>query len=223
MAAVRNVIKGGIDRGRRCGQRAGFGSFRGCISRYADYAEIGGPSKIEVVSLVTGSTRTWTAAPQDLSSLSWAGDSTLAFTCGAQGPGVCLLNTTGPGGRIDTSHPLIPSSLTYHGLHVPDWPMITPNGSDIYAALQAGGTLGLVEFSARTGRPLGLVIPAQPNNGGYCGTLWSDPSGQHLTASRPWGSLTGSISHGVFIRGRNLPPAPTSDLQNGAGASLIAW
>ena len=34
MAAVRNVIKGGIDRGRRCGQRAGFGSFRGRISRY---------------------------------------------------------------------------------------------------------------------------------------------------------------------------------------------
>ena len=33
-SAVRNVIQGGIDRGRRCGQRAGFGSFRGRISRY---------------------------------------------------------------------------------------------------------------------------------------------------------------------------------------------
>jgi hypothetical protein len=189
---------------------------------YADYAEIGGPSTIEVVSLDTGSTRTWTAGPQDLSSLSWAGDSTLAFTCGAQGPGVCLLNTAGPGGRIDTSHPLIPSSLTYHGLATPIWPIITPNGSDIYAALQAGTTVGLVEFSARTGRPLRLAIPAQPNDGGYCGTLWSDPPGQHLTASCPWGSLTGTISHGIFTRGRNLPPAPPSP-QNGSGTSLIAW
>jgi hypothetical protein len=191
---------------------------------YADYAEIDGPSTIEVVSLITGSTRTWTAAPQNLSSLSWAGDSTLAFTCGAQGPSVCLLNTTGHGSRLDTSHPLIPASVTYRGLSTPIWPMITPNGSDIYAALQGGSSLGLAEFSASTGRPLRLVIPAQPNNNGYCGTLWSDPSGQHLTASCPWDSLTGTISHGVFTPGRSLPPAPgPSGLQNGAGASLIAW
>jgi len=186
--------------------------------------EIGGPSKIEVVSVVTGSTRTWTAGRQGISSLSWAGDSTLAFTCYDPGSAVCVLDATGQGGHIDTSHPLIPSSLTYHGLNTPISPMITPSGSDIYAALQGGSGVGLVEFSALTGRPLRLVIPAQPDTGSYCGTLWSDPSGQHLTASCTWGSLTGTISHGVFKRGRNLPPAPTAILQSGSsGTSVIAW
>jgi len=191
---------------------------------YAVYKEIFRPSKIEVVSLVTGSTRTWTASGlNDLTSLSWAGDSTLAFSCSDPSSAVCVLNTSGHGGRIDTAHPLIPSSLTYHGLNTPISPMITPNGSDIYAALQGHG-IGLVEFSARTGRPLRLVIPAQPDTNGYCGTLWSDPSGQQLTASCTWGSLTGTISRGVFKRGRNLPPAPTAIRQSGStGSSLIAW
>lgn len=188
--------------------------------------EIAGPSKIEVVTLATGSTRTWTAGRQavSFSSLSWAGDSTLAFTCdGTSGSAVCVLNTAGQGGYIDTSHPLIPSSLTYHGLNTPISPMITPNGSDIYADLQGRTSVGLVEFSAWTGRPLRLVISAPPNYNSFCGALWSDPSGQHLTASCTWGSLTGTISHGVFKRGRNLPPAPTAILQSGTGTSLIAW
>jgi hypothetical protein len=191
------------------------------------HGEIAGRSKIDVVTLATGLTRTWTAGRQagDFSSLSWAGDSTLAFTCdGTSGPAVCVLNTNGHGGHIDTSHPLIPSSLTYHGLSTPISPMITPSGSDIYAALQGGSTIGLVEFSALTGRPLRLVISTQPDDNSYCGTLWSDPSGQHLTAACTWGSLTGTISHGMFKRGRNLPPAPNSILQSGwSGTSLIAW
>ncbi|HTX85641.1 MAG TPA: hypothetical protein VME44_25935 [Streptosporangiaceae bacterium] len=191
------------------------------------HGEISGPSKIDVVTLATGLTRTWTAKRQavNFDSLSWAGDSTLAFVCdGESGAAVCVLNTTGQGGRIDNSHPLIPASVSYHGLGTPLPPMITPNGSDIYAALQNGNSIRLVEFSARTGRPLRVVISAQPNYNGYCGVLWSDPSGQHLTASCTWGSLTGTISHGVFKRGRNLPPAPTAILQSGSsGTSLIAW
>jgi hypothetical protein len=187
--------------------------------------EISGPSKIDVVTLATGSTRTWKARLQDLSSLSWAGDSTLAFICdGTSGAAVCVLNATGHGGQIDTSHPLIPSTVNYHGLASPISPVITANGSDIYAALQEGSSISLVEFSARTGRPLRVVISAQPNGNGYCGALWSDPSGQHLTAACTWGSLTGTISHGVFKRGRNLPPGPDSILQSGySGTLLIAW
>ncbi|HUC25328.1 MAG TPA: hypothetical protein VMA73_21700 [Streptosporangiaceae bacterium] len=187
--------------------------------------EISGPSKIEVVTLATGSTRTWTAGRQttDFSSLSWAGDSKLAFTCYDPGSAVCVLNTTGRGGHIDTSDPLIPTSLTYHGLSTPISPVITPNGSDIYAELQGRSSIGLVEFSARTGRPLGIVISAPPSYNGFCGVLWSDPSGQHLTAACTWGSVTGTISHGVFTRGRNLPPTPTRVLQNGSGTTLIAW
>jgi hypothetical protein len=191
------------------------------------HGEIAGRSRIEVVTLATGATRTWTSKGQvvNFSSLSWAGDSTLAFVCdGTGGAAVCVLSTTGQGGHIYTSHPLISSSVSYHGFGFPIAPMITPNGSDIYAALQGGSAIRLVEFSARTGRPLRVVISAQPNYNGYCGVLWSDPSGQHLTASCTWGSLTGTISHGVFKRGRNLPPAPGAILQSGySGTSLIAW
>jgi len=187
--------------------------------------EMGGPSKIEVVSLLTGSTRTWSAGRQATSfwSLSWAGDSTLAFACDNPSAAVCVLNTTGQGRYIDTSHPLIPTSLAYRGLTGPASPVITPNGSDIYAQLSGGNSMGLVEFSARTGRPLRLVISAPPNYSADCGALWSDPSGQHLIAACPWGSLTGTISHGVFKRGRNLPPAANHILQSGPGTALIAW
>jgi hypothetical protein len=189
------------------------------------HGETGGPSKIEVVTLPTGSTRTWTAGRQATSfwSLSWAGDSTLAFACDDPSAAVCVLNTTGQGGHIDTSHPLIPTSAAYHGLTGPTWPVITPNGSDIYAQLSGSNSMGLVEFSAQTGQPLRLVISAPPNYNAFCGALWSDPSGQHLVAACPWGSLTGTITRGVFTRGRNLPPAANRILQSGSGTALIAW
>jgi hypothetical protein len=69
-----------------------------------------------------------------------------------------------------------------------------------------GGVVGLVEFSARTGRPLRIVIPPPAAVSEFCGILWSDPSGQHLIADCPWAALTGTIDNGRFTPGRNLPP-----------------
>jgi hypothetical protein len=134
---------------------------------------------------------------------------------------VCLLDTTAPGHRLSTSRPLISWSTTYHGLQGLQWPMITPDGSAIYVAM--GGETALVEFSARTGRPLRIVIPPPANSSAFCGTMWSDRSGQHLIAACPWAALTGTIDNGRFTAGRNLPPASPGDISNGAGGNLIAW
>ena len=179
-----------------------------------------GPADIEVISLATGTTRTWTSTPQDISSLSWAGNSTLAYAC----DGVCLLDTTAPGHELSQSRLLIPWSTQYHGLQGLQWPMITPDGSAIYVAMENGpGSLGLVEFSARTGRPLRVVIQPQNTDGAFCGTLWSDPSGQHLTAACTWEAHTGTVDNGHFTPGRNLPPQTPGTDTSGAGGELIAW
>jgi hypothetical protein len=179
-----------------------------------------GPADIEVITLATGATRTWTATPQAISSLSWAGNSSLAYAC----DGVCLLDTTAPGHELSQSRLLIPWSTQYHGLQGLQWPMITPDGSAIYVAMENGpGSIGLVEFSARTGRPLRVAIQPQNTDGAFCGTLWSDPSGQHLTAACTWGALTGTVDNGRFTRGRTLPPQDPGDVANGAGGVLIAW
>ncbi|MCW2933603.1 MAG: hypothetical protein JWM19_4565 [Actinomycetia bacterium] len=179
-----------------------------------------GPADIEVITLATGATRTWTSTPQAISSLSWAGDSTLAYAC----DGVCLLDTTAPGHDLSQSRLLIPWSTHYRGLQGLQWPMITPDGSAIYVAMEnAPSAIGLVEFSARTGRPVRVVIQPQNTDGGFCGTLWSDPSGQHLTAACTWGAHTGTIDNGRFTPGRTLPPQTPGTVTNGAGGDLIAW
>jgi len=185
------------------------------------YDDKNGPADIEVITLATGATRTWTSTPQAISSLSWAGDSTLAYACG----GVCLLDTTASGHDLDQARLLIPwSTATYHGMQGLQWPMITPDGSAVYVAMENGpGSIGLVEYSARTGRPLRVVIQPQNIDGAFCGTLWSDPSGQHLTAACTWGTRTGTVDNGRFTPGRNLPPQAPGMVSNGAGGDLIAW
>jgi hypothetical protein len=188
-----------------------------------------GPADIEVVSLATRVTRTWWSTRQDISSLSWAGDGTLSFLCA----GVCLLNTVAPGSILSSARLLIPWPTTYHGMQSLQWPVITPDGSAVYAAMQyvAPKTLavgmGLVEFSARTGRPVRVVI--QPQNiwqspniaSGFCSVLGSDLSGLHLTAACTWGSLTGTIDNGRFTAGHN--PLPGSVATGEGFLILIAW
>jgi hypothetical protein len=177
-----------------------------------------GPPSIEVITLATGATRTWTSTLPSIGSLSWAGNTTLAFACG----GVCLLDTTKPGDELSQSRLVIPWSTQYEGLQGLQWPMITPDGSAIYAAMENGpGYLALVEFSARTGRPLRVVIPPQDTGGAFCGALWSDPSGRHLTAACTWNTRTGTIDNGRFTPGRSLPPQTPGTVSG--GDALIAW
>lgn len=188
------------------------------IATNRSHGDTNGPPDIEVVTLASAATRTWTATPQDIGSLSWAGDRTVAYGC----TGVCLLDTRAPGSRLATAKPLIPWSRTYRGLQGFQWPMITPDGADIYVAMDGGG-LAIVEFSAHTGRPLRVVLGPRPTGGAFCGILRSDESGQHLVATCAWGQVTGTVSDGRFRWGHNLPPAGLADNGSGSGGYVIGW
>jgi hypothetical protein len=175
-----------------------------------------GPADIEVVTLATGATRTWTSTPQDISSLSWAGDTKVAFAC----DGVCVLDTSRPGSSLSQARTVIPWLFRYRGMQGLQFPMITPDGSAIYVAMERGG-LALVEFSARTGQPLRVVI--QPQYDDFCGALWSDATGRHLMAACSWTSLAGTITNGHFARAPRLRPANIEDDGSGAGGFVIGW
>ena len=45
------------------------------------------------------------------------------------------------------------------------WPMITPDGSEVIATLGRGTALEVAEFSALTGKPPRALIPAVTNPG----------------------------------------------------------
>jgi hypothetical protein len=144
---------------------------------------------IETVSLAAGTGRSWAVADGQTFSLSWAGDTTLAFewqvssSGGAQpaGAGLRLLDIAALGTLIRASRLLIPYCLSAQVCVVA--PLISPDGSTVIAtslALGSGVTTTVEEYSARTGRPLGAVSPAvtTPRGSQACDPLWTDPSGQ---------------------------------------------
>ena len=72
-----------------------------------------------------------------------------------------------------------------------------------------------MEFSAATGRPLGVVTPLadESGHGAWCGALWVNPSGSRaLAACR----VQGEISNGHFTREDLHIPVPN-------GRNLFAW
>ena len=65
--------------------------------------------------------------------------------------------------------------------------LITPDGSKVFVTRVVLGrsiTTTLAAYSARTGRELATVTPPVTTSGGTlaCEPLWTDPSGQQLTA-----------------------------------------
>jgi len=154
---------------------------------------------IGVVTLATGAQRTWyadghtmvgTAAP-----LSWAGDQTLAFYWASVAPGsrqdgVRLLDTSMPGSDLFSSRLIIPvPEVTPFGKinNLTDV-LLTPDGSKVFGTAVSGlpdnPGAEIVEFSARTGRALAVVSPrvGESGMGTSCLALWTDPSGDQLTA-----------------------------------------
>lgn len=146
---------------------------------------------IETVSLAAGTGRSWAVADGQALSLSWAGDTTLAFewqvstSSGVQpaGAGLRLLDIAAPSGKglIQASRLLIPYCPSAQVCVVA--PLISPDGSTVIAtsvALGTGVTTTVEEYSARTGRDLGAVSPAvtTPQGSQACDPLWTDPSGQ---------------------------------------------
>jgi hypothetical protein len=164
---------------------------------------------IRVVTLATGAQRTWyadghtvigTAAP-----LSWAGDQTLALYWASMAPGsrqdgVRLLDTSRPGSDLLASRLIIgvPEVTPFGKIDSLTDVLLTPDGSKVFATAVSGlpGNPGaeVVEFSARTGQLLAVVSPraGESGMGTSCLALWTDPSGDRLTAE--CGELGGGLA-----------------------------
>ena len=182
---------------------------------------------IETVSLAARTARAWTLPQGQASSLSWAGDTTLAFlwqvftSSGVQpaGAGVRLLDVTAAGTLIQASRPLIPvctgSQVCAFG------PLITPDGSKVLATniiLGAGVTTTIEEYSARTGQALAAVTPpvTTPKGNQTCVPLWTDPSGEQVAAF----CGQGFVASGTRFRAANLHVPAGVSFNSG---QVFAW
>jgi hypothetical protein len=193
---------------------------------------------IEVVSLATGTVRVWGSSDRgSAASLSWADNRWLAFDwsdasraaqVARQQSGLRLLDTTAPGTDLMSSRLVVSQSARFGSFGGLTGPLITPDGSKVFATMVSGVPANpvaeVVEFSARTGQPLGAVTPpaGESGTGQWCGALWTDPSGQHLLAAcggiPPGGQ--GRVDNGHFTR-MNLH-VPTYNFST-PRESFIAW
>jgi hypothetical protein len=170
----------------------------------------GGPtSRIEVVSLRTGRTRTWTSAVRtDIESLSWVRGGTLAYLvpgppAPAGGLRLRLLDTAGPSGSLPrSSRPVTLRGVTGQLQSA----MVTGHGQFVVAWTQAPAPAGrtadtvLAEFSAHTGLRL-RVLDTIPSRGAFetSAQVWSaDPSGEHLLAGG--NTVTGRVMPGGVVK-----------------------
>jgi hypothetical protein len=142
--------------------------------------------RISVTTLATGATRTWSSAHGSAGAVSWAGDRTLAFIWQdvdhqAQS-GVRLLGMGTPGPSLLASRLLVPASARAPLLSSPGNPLITQDGSALFATMADGARTAIVRFSGRTGEFQEVLVPPIRSgpDPGYCGVLWTDPHGQHL-------------------------------------------
>ncbi len=169
---------------------------------------------IRVVSLATGASRSWTADGHTVAGtaaeLSWAGDQTIAMYWASAAPGsrqtgVRLLDTSAPGGDLLSSRLIIPvpETTAFGAIDGLTGLLAAPDGPEVFATAVTGlpdnPGAEVVEFSARTGRALAVVSPRDDESGmgTSCLALWTDPSGEQLTAE--CGSLGGG---GVITDGR---------------------
>ena len=140
--------------------------------------------------------------------LSWAGDQTLAFywtsvAAGSRQDGVRLLDTSAAGSDLLSSRLIIPvPEVTAFGeIDGLTDVLLTPDGSKVFATAVSGQPdnpeAEVVEFSARTGQPLAVVSPraGESGMGTSCLALWTDPSGDQLTAE------CGGVGGGLVIAG----------------------
>jgi hypothetical protein len=178
---------------------------------------------IETVSLGTGASRSWTpggtSATGYASDLSWAGDQILAFdwqpgTATSRQAGVRLLDTSAPGSDLLASRRIIPvpDRTGFGNFSELSSVLITPDGSRVFGTVGFGypdnPVAEVVEFSARTGQALAVVTPraGESGMGSSCMALWTDPSGDRLTAECGELHAAGTIDHGYFTEaGLHLP------------------
>jgi hypothetical protein len=192
---------------------------------------------IRVVSLATGASRSWTADGDtevgSAAQLSWAGDQAIAMywasvAAGSRQTGVRLLDTSAPGSNLLSSRLIIgvPEATAFGVIDGLGGLLITPDGSKVFATAVTGlpdnPAAEVVEFSAQTGQALAVVSPRADESGmgSSCLALWTDPSGDRLTAE--CGQVNGAVTvaNGHFV---TAPlHLPSYNFSTGRQA-FIAW
>jgi hypothetical protein len=140
-------------------------------------------SHISVSTVATGATHSWSSTQGAALDVSWAGDHILAFdwqdTDSQARSGVRLLDTAAVGTNLLASRLLIPASIRTAGLDSPGDPLITEDGSTLFAVMASGVKTAIVSFSVRSGKIQATILtqPASQSQW-YCGVLWTDPRGR---------------------------------------------
>ena len=187
-------------------------------------------AKITVVSLVTGSTLSWTSdVPGTVSGLTWAGNVRLGFvwsagsgTGQAGGSGLRVLDISRPGSDLLGSRLLIPAAVRFDGLRGLAYPLASADGKVVFATMTShsggSGRAAVAEFSLVTGRPIRLITPRADESGfgTWCGALWADPAGSTMLAAC---RVQGEEHDGRFTPADLHFPAPNLS----AGPDFFAW
>jgi hypothetical protein len=144
--------------------------------------------------------------------VSWVGQRTLAFAwqdSSQARSGLRLLDTTAAGTSPLGSHLLIPASFRAGRLRGLGNPLITQDGSTVFATMGSGTRTAIVRFSARTGSLQAVLVPPvrTGTSPSYCGVLWADSRGRHLITQcgHRQASVTGDRA--IPIRPHLLVPA----------------
>jgi hypothetical protein len=187
-------------------------------------------SAIQVVSLATGATRTWsTRAPaQQGMWISWDGNANVLFSWASnlarssQHSGYRLLDVTARGGNLLGARmlPLPPPPPGVPGSSFPESAFITPDGSAVIASTwswvgsiqRPTGIMKIVELSARTGRLLRVLRAASVTGTAYplgnvgCQVYGLGPTGVHalVECSSPK-TVFGRLDNGRFTRLPGMP------------------
>jgi hypothetical protein len=193
----------------------------------------GQEQEIKVISLRTGSVRTWRGSHssgnigevvQNADLLSWTADGrTLAFevVTGSSNAGplheIRLLDTTAPGSSLWSSRVAM-----RFGADAAD-AMITPDGSKIVVPVVTQTTREFAEYSVTTGKlvaVLGIRHYRHASYGGWPLLFWTDSAGGTLIVydDRPHGpqlTKTGEPDAGVLavVTGSRFTPLPGTDEQ----------
>jgi hypothetical protein len=182
-------------------------------------------SHISVTTLATGATRTWTSTYGSAATVSWAGDRTLAFSWQDNHQarsGVRLLDTAATGTSLLASRLLIPASTRIAALSGLGNPLITPDGSTLFATMASGTKNAIVRFSARTGK-LQAVLTRPAASGPhpwYCGVVWTDRHGRHLLTQCGTSQASIEGNHYTPIHLHQLIPASPAGF---ADTFAFAW
>jgi hypothetical protein len=202
---------------------------------------------IRLVSLATGTARTWSteASWQPVMWISWDGNDHLLFSwagaskSGPQRSGYRLLNLAAPGSSLLAARTMpLPPLPVFAGPSVGQSAFVTPDGLAVIAStfkLVGGGgggeytvIMSLDEFSARTGRLVGVLREATldeqswanelPNDEG-CSVLALGPEGVHALV---W-CVAAQTVFGRLDNGRFTPLPGMPDLDTAPNQGDAAW